>query len=233
MPCPDFIGQMILTNSIVQEWQNNIPRLNLFSYYGTVIAIVQLRLKFTSITSLIYNSHQPLIPKTSHYLCNFTSCLLQGCIFLWRLKKEYRRGLLKFQSLILYCHELVLVIINNECVIQCVCVYFIKGITTLLIVRIPNKSCHRALFSLSYCFDECLLSWDFISAWCLCLCMKVCVKYQPAQCSYWEARQLHDRSLLSLCKHYVVAYEKKYQKPKKFQNEISVTGLAQDKKIPG
>lgn len=49
-----------------------------FSYYGTVIAIVQLRLKFASITSLIYNSHQPLFPKTSHSLCNFTSHLMQS-----------------------------------------------------------------------------------------------------------------------------------------------------------
>lgn len=130
MPCPGWIVQMVLTSSRVPEWQNNTPRLNLFSYYGTVIAIVQLRLKFTSITSLIYNSHQPLFPKTSHYLCNFTSYLMQSCIFLWRLKKDYRKGLLKLQSLILCCHELVLVIINNECVTQRVCVYFIKGITT-------------------------------------------------------------------------------------------------------
>lgn len=107
MLCPDWIVQVVLTNSRVPELQNNIPRLNLFSYYGMVIAIVQLRLKFTSITGLIYDSHQPLIPKTSHYLCNFTSYLMQSCIFLWRLKKEYRKCLLKLESLILCCHELV------------------------------------------------------------------------------------------------------------------------------
>lgn len=107
----------------------------------------------------------------------------------------------------------------------------LKGLLSLPIVSIPNKSCHRAPFSLSYSFDRCLLSWDFISAWCLCLCMKVCVKYQPAQCSYWEARQLHNRSLLSFCKYYVVAYEMKYKKTKKFWNEISATVLAEDKKF--
>lgn len=43
-----------------------------FSYNETVIPIAQLRLKLASITSLIYNSHQPLVPKTSHSLWNFT-----------------------------------------------------------------------------------------------------------------------------------------------------------------
>lgn len=186
MPYPNWIVQMVLADSRVPEWQNNIPGLNLFSYYETVVAIARYRLKLASITSLIYSSHQPLVPWTSHLLWNFVCHISRRVKCLWRLRKEYRKGLLKLK---LYS---LLPWTSSSCHKQWMChvpyVFILMGLLSLPIVRFSNKSCHRTPSSISFSFDECLLSWGFISAWCLPSCIEVCITCKSAQHNYWEDR---------------------------------------------
>lgn len=98
VPCPDWIVQMVLTSSRVPEWKNNIPRLNVFSY-GTVTAIVQLRLEFTSITSLIYDSHQPLIPQNKPLPVQFHIISHAGLYISMKAKERIQKRTFRVEKL--------------------------------------------------------------------------------------------------------------------------------------
>lgn len=160
MSYPGWIVQTLLANSRVPEWQNNMPRLNLFSYYETVIAIAQVRLKLASITNLIYNSPSTTCPQTKPFPVKFhITSHAELNISMKTKKRIQKKGLLNLQSMTLNYKTWLSVALKRWTMnMYPEFVYILELVLLALsIVRFRSKSYHRTFQFLT----------DYINIYCL------------------------------------------------------------------